>query len=80
MVDVTGGDPLARRARSYASIDRLIVVNEAGGDAFWFARWLRARGIETHVIHPTSITVSREHCRSWTDCLDSVMLMRVPLG
>ena len=32
---------------------------EAGYDGFWLARWLRARGIEVYVIHPTSIPVSR---------------------
>jgi transposase len=29
-----------------------------GRDGFWLARWLRARGIEAYVIHPTSIPVA----------------------
>lgn len=62
------------------SISRLIVAYEAGRDGFWLARWLQARGFETHVIHPTSVAVSREHRRSKTDRLDSAMLMRVFFG
>ena len=61
-------------------ITRMIVAYEAGRDGFWLARWLRARGFETHVIHPTSVAVSREHRRSKTDRLDSAMLMRVFFG
>ncbi len=62
------------------SISRVIVAYEAGRDGFWLARWLQARGFETHVIHPTSVAVSREHRRSKTDRLDSAMLMRVFFG
>ena len=60
-------------------ISRMIVAYEAGRDGFWLARWLRTRGVEAHVIHP-SVAVSREHRRSKTDRLDSAMLMRVFLG
>src|SRR4051794_37550396 len=45
------------------TITRLAVAFEAGRDGFWLARWLRARGVEAHVIHPTSVAVSREHRR-----------------
>jgi transposase len=62
------------------SISRMIVAYEAGRDGFWLARWLCARGFEAHVIHPTSVAVSREHRRSKTDRLDSGMLMRVFFG
>lgn len=62
------------------SIGRMIVAYEAGRDGFWLARWLQARNFETHVIHPTSVAVSREHRRSKTDRLDSAMLMRVFFG
>src|SRR5215472_4584769 len=34
-------------------ITRTVVAFEAGRDGFWLARWLRARGIEAYVIHPT---------------------------
>src|SRR5215470_19824413 len=33
-------------------ITRTVVAFEAGRDGFWLARWLRARGVEAHVIHP----------------------------
>ena len=53
---------------------------EAGRDGFWLARWLRGRGIEAHVIHPTSVAVSREHRRAKTDRLDTELLKRAFLG
>ena len=43
------------------TINRIAVAFEAGRDGFWLARWLRKNGIEAHVIHPTSVSVSREH-------------------
>jgi hypothetical protein len=51
-----------------------------GRDGFWLARWLRNRGIECHVIHPTSVAVSREGRRAKTDRLDTALLMRAFLG
>jgi transposase len=62
------------------TITRIAVAFEAGRDGFWLARWLRARGIEAYVIHPTSIAVSREHRRAKTDRLDTALLKRVFLG
>jgi transposase len=50
-------------------IDRLALAFEAGRDGFWLARWLRARGIDTHIIHSTSVAVTREHRRAKTDRL-----------
>ena len=41
------------------TIARVAVAFEAGRDGFWLARWLRAHGIEAHVIYPTSVAVSR---------------------
>ena len=61
-------------------IKRIVVAYEAGRDGFWLARWLRARGLEAYVIHPTSIAVSREHRRAKTDRLDTELLMRAFLG
>jgi transposase len=61
-------------------IARICVVYEAGRDGFWLARWLRQQGIECHVIHPTSIPVSREHRRAKTDRLDLGLLKRAFLG
>jgi len=61
-------------------IRRICVAYEAGRDGFWLARWLRVRGIECHVIHPTSIPVSREHRRAKSDRLDIGLLKRAFLG
>src|SRR5215217_1255154 len=61
-------------------ITRIAVAFEAGRDGFWLARWLRARGIEAYVIHPTSVAVSREHRRAKTDRLDTGLLKRAFLG
>jgi transposase len=63
-----------------AAITRLVLAYEAGRDGFWLARWLRSRGIEAYVIHPTSVAVSREHKRAKTDRLDASMLLRALLG
>src|SRR4051812_46782598 len=76
---------LLRRWRDEAAgagrpITRLAVAFEAGRDGFWLARWLRARGVEAHVIHPTSVAVSREHRRAKTDRLDAGLLKRAFLG
>src|SRR5246127_1238191 len=45
-------------------VERIAVAFEAGRDGFWLARWLGARGIEAHVIHPSSVAGSREHRRA----------------
>src|SRR5262245_40182785 len=58
------------------SIKRICVAFEAGRDGFWLARWLRMRSIEAYVIHPTSVSVSREHRRAKTDRLDTELLKR----
>ena len=57
-------------------IERIVVAFEAGRDGFWLARWLKARGIEAHVIHAASVAVSREHRRAKTDRLDTELLKR----
>jgi transposase len=61
-------------------ITRIAVAFETGRDGFWLARWLRARGIEAHVIHAASVAVSREHRRAKTDRLDTEQLKRAFLG
>ncbi len=62
------------------TVTRIAVAFEAGRDGFWLARWLRARGVEAHVIHPTSVAVSREHRRAKTDRPDAELLKRAFLG
>src|SRR5258707_2898928 len=61
-------------------IESIAVAFEAGRDGFWLARWLRARGIEAHVIHASSVAISREHRRAKTDRLDTELLKRAFLG
>ena len=68
----------ARRAGH--AVRRICVAFEAGRDGFWLARLLGQRGIEAHVIHPTSIPVKRDHRRAKTDRLDAALLMRAFLG
>jgi transposase len=70
----------AEAVKAGQTIERIALAYEAGRDGFWLARWLQARGIEVHVIHSTSVAVSREHRRAKTDRLDTAMLMRVFLG
>src|ERR1700704_4759816 len=66
--------------RAGRTITRIAVAFEAGRDGFWLARWLEARGVEAHVIHASSVAVSREHRRAKTDRLDTELLKRAFLG
>ena len=66
--------------RAGNKITRIALAFEAGRDGFWLARWLNARGVEAHVIHPSSVAVSREHRRAKTDRLDTALLKRGFLG
>jgi transposase len=61
-------------------IARIAVAFEAGHDGFWLARWLAAQGVEAHVIHASSVAVTREHRRAKTDRLDTELLKRGFLG
>src|SRR5436189_543751 len=66
--------------RAGRTITRIALAFEAGRDGFWLARWLAARGIEAHVIHASSVAVSREHRRAKTDRLDTELLKPGSLG
>src|SRR5471030_2890478 len=67
-------------AKAGHRVKRIAVAFEAGRDGFWLARWLSARDIEAHVIHASSVAVSREHRRAKTDRLDTELLKRSFLG
>jgi transposase len=67
-------------ARAGRTVTRIALAFEAGRDGMWLARWLLARGVEAHVIHPTSVAVSRDHRRAKTDRLDTELLKRAFLG
>src|SRR5271168_745766 len=49
--------------RAGRKITRIALAFEAGRDGFWLARWLRARGVEAHVIHPSSDRPVRDNDR-----------------
>jgi transposase len=66
--------------RTGRKIARIVLAFEAGRDGFWLARWLSAHEVEAHVIHPSSVAVSREHRRAKTDRLDTELLKRGFLG
>src|ERR1700740_3489580 len=61
-------------------VKRIVVTLAAGRDGFWLARWLRARGIEAHVIHPTIVSVPREQRRAKNDRPDTQLLKRAAPG
>jgi transposase len=68
------------RDEAVRSGHKIAVAFEAGRDGFWLARWLKARGIEAHVIHASCVAVSREHRRAKTDRLDTELLKRAFVG
>jgi transposase len=62
------------------TVKRVVLTYEAGRDGFWIARYLLAREIEVHIMHPASIPVDRKHRRAKTDRLDLDMLLRTLLA
>ena len=60
----------ARASREAGPAVSVKVCFEAGYDGFWLARFLLARGIETHVLDPASFLVSRRGRRAKTDRID----------
>jgi transposase len=61
-------------------VDRVIVAYEAGGGSFWLARWLQQRGVEVHVMQPSSVPVDRRMRRAKSDRIDVDMLLRTLLA
>jgi transposase len=49
----------ARCAPAGQPIARVILTHEAGRDGFWLARFLVRRGVEVHVMQPSSLPVDR---------------------
>ena len=64
------------RASAGRKIARVILTHEAGRDGFWLARFLARRGIEVHVMQPSSLPVDRRARRAKTDMIDAEMLLR----
>ena len=63
-------------AKVSGSLPVITVCYEVGYDAFWLARFLKARGIECLVIDPGSVQVNRRGRRVKTDRVDVKMLLR----
>ncbi len=61
----------ARTGRSFP----IIIIQEAGLDGFWIHRVLQTEGIESHVVDPASIAVSRRRRRAKTDKIDGEALV-----
>jgi transposase len=87
---VPGGD-LAGLLGRFAELQRkahartgqfaqIVVIQEAGLDGFWIHRALVSEGIESYVVDPASIAVSRRHRRAKTDRIDGEALVRTLLA
>jgi transposase len=61
-------------------VERVVAVYEAGWSGFWLARWLERRGIETHVIQPSSVPIDRRARRAKSDGIDAELLLRTLLA
>lgn len=59
---------------------QVVVIQEAGLDGFWIHRALEAEGIESHVVDPASIAISRRSRRAKTDRIDGEALVRALLA
>jgi len=57
-------------AKVSGSLPEITLCYEVGYDAFWLARFLKARGIECLVIDPGSVQVNRRGRRVKTDRVD----------
>jgi transposase len=68
------------KAEAGKTIARVVIAYEAGRDGFWIARELIGRGIEAHVMQPSSIPVERKGRRAKTDRIDLDMLLRTLLA
>jgi len=69
-----------RAAAAGYSVDRVIITYEAGWSGFWLARWLIAKGIEVHVVQPSSVPVDRRMRRAKSDGIDADLLLRTLLA
>ena len=83
---IKGGDSEGLMAKLVAACDRwtklsgkkpsIILCYEAGYDAFWLARFLKARGIDCLVVDSASMQVNRRSRRAKTDRIDLGKLLR----
>jgi transposase len=69
------------RARAAGkTVQRVVATYEASWSGFWLARWLARRGIETHVVQPSSVPVDRRARRAKSDGIDAELLLRTLLA
>jgi transposase len=74
-------DGYKRRAASVGkTVERVVVVYEAGYGGFWLARWLQQRSFEVYVIHPASVPVERKSRRAKSEAIDVDLLLRTVLA
>lgn len=83
---INGGDTEGLMSKLTVARDRWAKISgtppsialcyEAGYDAFWLARFLKAHGIECLVVDAASLQVNRRGRRPKTDRLDVIMLLR----
>jgi transposase len=66
----------ARTGRRYG----IVSIQEAGLDGYWLHRALEAEGVESHIVDPASIAVSRRRRRAKTDRIDGEALLRTLLA
>jgi len=59
---------------------QVVAIHEAGLDGFSVHRLLEQNGIESHVVDPASIAVSRRARRAKTDAIDGEALLRTLLA
>lgn len=72
---------LRRQARDRVGREfPVITIQEAGLDGFWLHRVLLGEGIESHVVDPASVAVSRRRRRAKTDKIDGEALVRTLLA
>src|SRR5690348_5239222 len=76
----TIGHYRTRSAKAGRSVDRVVLVYEAGYSGFWLARWLARRGVEVFVIQPSSVPVERRVRRAKSDGIDAELLLRTLLA
>src|ERR1700751_1180954 len=71
------------RARARAAgktVQRVVATYEASWSGFWLARWLARRGVETHLVQPSSVPVDRRSRRAKSDGIDAELLLRTLLA
>ena len=83
---IKGGDREFLLAKLWMATDRcaklsgkkpsVVICYEAGYDAFWLARFLKAHGIDCLVVDSASMQVNRRSRRAKTDRIDLGKLLR----